>query len=233
MVQKAYETLSDASKRDAYDEQQGLGAAGRGQFNRGMAKARAAAYSDDEYEDMTKHQRRRGPRRSGDGNYDRRWEDDGSHFAGMGQRDDKAWKDFFEESDERGRTHGRDTSRRQRTVYEGDGDYETKFFDDFDDFFNFNDNSYDATRDDTKGADYKADLEVSFLDSINGCETPIHLNKRVVCSACKGRRADLTSETRPRRCFECGGRGTVIGNYGIRKKCPKCEGSGCTSKTRC
>ena len=87
MVQKAYETLSDESKRDAYDEQQGLGAAGRGQFNRGMARARAAAYSDDEYEDMTKHQRRRGPKRSGTGNYERRWEDDGSQFAGMGQRD--------------------------------------------------------------------------------------------------------------------------------------------------
>lgn len=25
----------------------------------------------------------------------------------------------------------------------------------------------------------------------------------------------------------------MIGNYGIRKPCPKCEGSGCTSKSRC
>ena len=55
MVQKAYETLSDDKKRSAYDEQQGLGKAGSRQFNRGMAKARAAAYSDDEYEDMTRY----------------------------------------------------------------------------------------------------------------------------------------------------------------------------------
>ena len=74
---------------------------------------------------------------------------------------------------------------------------------------------------------------MDFLDSVNGCQTKIHLNKRVVCADCKGRRADLSSEHKPRPCFECGGRGSVIGNYGIRKKCPKCEGSGCTFKSRC
>lgn len=43
----------------------------------------------------------------------------------------------------------------------------------------------------------------------------------------------MSSESKPRPCFECGGRGSVIGNYGIRKKCPKCDGSGCTFKTPC
>ena len=37
----------------------------------------------------------------------------------------------------------------------------------------------------------------------------------------------------PRRCFECGGRGSIIGNYGIRKKCPKCYGSGYQVKNHC
>lgn len=38
---------------------------------------------------------------------------------------------------------------------------------------------------------------------------------------------------KPRVCFECGGKGSVIGNYGIRKKCTKCDGCGCIFKTAC
>ena len=59
-VQKAYETLSDQSKRSEYDSQMGLGSAGESQFKRGMdrARARAAAYSEDEYDDLSQFQRR-------------------------------------------------------------------------------------------------------------------------------------------------------------------------------
>ena len=105
-------------------------------------------------------------------------------------------------------------------------------FDEFDDFFNFSDQQgYDASRDDTKGTDYKADLKIGFLEAINGCDKEITLNKRIPCKVCKGRRAD--NENKPRICFECGGRGSVIGNYGIRKKCSKCDGAGCKTKTPC
>lgn len=51
------------------------------------------------------------------------------------------------------------------------------------------------------------------------------MNKRVMCDSCKGTKAKEGSE--PRKCYECGGRGTAIGNYGIRKKCKKCNGAGC------
>ena len=105
-------------------------------------------------------------------------------------------------------------------------------FAEFDDFFQFSDShEHDASRDDTRGADYKADLKISFIDAINGCDTEISLNKRIICFTCKGRRADMSKK--PRVCFECGGRGSVIGNYGIRKKCPKCDGCGCQYKTPC
>lgn len=109
--------------------------------------------------------------------------------------------------------------------------FEEQVFDDFDDFFNFTDSGYDPTRDDTKGQDYKADLEVDFIDAVNGCETEITINKRVVCSKCNGRRADMSSK--PKRCFECGGRGSTISMHGIRKMCLKCNGSGCQVKTPC
>ena len=102
--------------------------------------------------------------------------------------------------------------------------YRRQFFDEFDEFFNFTDQGYDATRDDTKGADVKLNIDINFIDAINGCDTEIVMNKRVVCGKCGGRRADMSKQ--PRRCFECGGRGSVIGNYGIRKKCLKCDGCG-------
>ena len=72
---------------------------------------------------------------------------------------------------------------------------------------------------------------MNFLDAINGADLEIELNKRVVCKSCNGRRADLSKKPRP--CFECGSRGSVIGNYGIRKKCQKCDGSGCQVKVDC
>lgn len=39
--------------------------------------------------------------------------------------------------------------------------------------------------------------------------------------------------SKPRKCFECGGRGSVIGNYNIKKRCAKCEGAGCQPKVFC
>ena len=43
-------------------------------------------------------------------------------------------------------------------------------WDEFDDFFQFNDTSAHS-RDDTKGADYKADVEIEFMDAIKGVNT--------------------------------------------------------------
>lgn len=57
------------------------------------------------------------------------------------------------------------------------------------------------------------------------------MNKRMICQTCKGTKAMPGSS--PRKCFECGGRGSVIGNYGIRKKCLKCNGAGCIVKQPC
>lgn len=52
-----------------------------------------------------------------------------------------------------------------------------------------------------------------------------------MCHSCKGSRAK--AESKPRKCFECGGRGSLIGNYGIKKRCTKCEGAGCIPKVFC
>jgi molecular chaperone DnaJ len=88
-----------------------------------------------------------------------------------------------------------------------------------------------VTRDDTRGADYKARVTLTFEQAVSGAEVEVEMNKRVICNACRGTRAEPGSS--PRKCFECGGRGSYIGNYGIKKRCSKCDGAGCTPKSKC
>ena len=45
-------------------------------------------------------------------------------------------------------------------------------WDEFDEYFQFSDhNQGPASRDDTKGTDYKAEIEIEFMDVINGVKT--------------------------------------------------------------
>ena len=59
-------------------------------------------------------------------------------------------------------------------------------FDEFDEYFDFKRQTEEAgvTRDDTKGADYKSEVEIGFEDAINGTKVEIEMNKRVICSSC-------------------------------------------------
>jgi len=72
---------------------------------------------------------------------------------------------------------------------------------------------------------------VELEQAVKGCEVEVEMDKRVVCGECKGTKAEKASK--PRKCFECGGRGSVEGNYGVRKKCPKCNGAGYSVKQPC
>jgi len=69
------------------------------------------------------------------------------------------------------------------------------------------------------------------MTAIKGGKVAVEMNKRVLCGECKGTKAVRGSK--PRKCFECGGRGSVIGNYGIRKRCMKCNGAGCIVREPC
>ena len=44
-------------------------------------------------------------------------------------------------------------------------------------------------KDETKGADYKADVEISFIESFKGVKKHVEMNKRMICHSCKGTRA--------------------------------------------
>jgi DnaJ-class molecular chaperone len=51
-------------------------------------------------------------------------------------------------------------------------------FEEFDEFFNMHEDQ-EVTRDDTKGADVRQDIEIEFLEGINGCEKELVVDKRV------------------------------------------------------
>ena len=112
LIHEAYEVLSDPAKREQYDHQQGLGGAGTSQFQRGMERARAAAYSDEEYQDMTKYQRHprgRGARR---GMADEEFNDDKSGWADLGQENEKARRDFWEQAEREGQGSRMDSKQK-------------------------------------------------------------------------------------------------------------------------
>lgn len=197
------------------------------------ARARAAAYSDDEYQDISRFQRRKSRARRASMRMEDE-EDWANQDLGFDSGDQEAANEFWRDAESSGKRSRREKRKWTRTTFGEDREaFNKKVFDEFDEFFNFNDQTdYDPHRDDTRGADIKLELELDFLEAVCGTEKEIEINKRVMCLTCKGRRANV-KEQQPRMCFECGGRGSLQGNYGVWKKCPKCDGCGCQVKTPC
>lgn len=74
-------------------------------------------------------------------------------------------------------------------------------------------------------------MKLNFIDSVKGAKVNVEMNKRIVCGDCQGTKAKVG--TNPRKCYECGGRGSVMGNYGVKKRCLKCNGAGYKVKESC
>ncbi len=86
----------------------------------------------------------------------------------------------------------------------------------------------------SQGEDLHYSITLSFMDAINGIETPIQLTRRVVCDVCKG------SGTAPGSgrtvCPDCRGTGQVqrqTGFMNFSSPCPRCGGTGSLSGTPC
>jgi len=207
-AQAAYETLSDDNKRTAYDKKMGLGERMMGganftDYHSAKKKARKTGiFSDDENEEDDFQDLYRGDKRT---HVNRN-----QYKASAGEQD--FWK----------AAQDREESKQQ---------FGKKTWDEFDEFFEFNDEAEGCTRDDTRGADIRQAVEISFSEAIEGTKLTVSQDKRILCHMCKGTRAKPGSQ--PRKCFDCGGRGSVIGNYGIRKRCAKCAGAGCKAKIIC
>ena len=58
-----------------------------------------------------------------------------------------------------------------------------------------------------RGADIIMNVEISFMESVNGIKKDVVFEKRGVCKACSG--SKCKSGTAPTKCAGCGGKGTV------------------------
>jgi molecular chaperone DnaJ len=78
-----------------------------------------------------------------------------------------------------------------------------------------------------RGADLRYDLEIDFIEAVQGCEKEITLSKLDSCESCRGSGSESGSGTKT--CSTCGGRGQVVssrGIFSIAQTCPRCEGAG-------
>ena len=78
-----------------------------------------------------------------------------------------------------------------------------------------------------RGADLRYDLEIDFIEAVQGCEKEVTLSKLDGCEKCRGSGSEGGSSTKT--CTTCGGRGQVVaarGIFSIAQTCPRCEGSG-------
>ena len=82
-----------------------------------------------------------------------------------------------------------------------------------------------------RGADLRYDLEIEFLEAINGCAKEIEINLLDSCSLCKG--SGVRPGSKLKTCSSCNGMGEVkkvtesfFGHMTRIMTCPICEGEG-------
>lgn len=85
-----------------------------------------------------------------------------------------------------------------------------------------------------KGEDITLSLEIPFLDAVKGSQKKVTIERKGVCSTCKG--SKVKPGTSPSKCTNCGGRGVVFfqrGPMSIQTVCTKCKGTGTIIKSYC
>jgi len=104
-------------------------------------------------------------------------------------------------------------------------------FSHFSDIFGFGDlfggRGRGASRGPRRGADLEIQLDLDFMDAVNGLSRDVTIQRNVHCDACSG--SGLKSGASPKNCGTCGGVGQVIQQTGflrIQTGCPACGGAG-------
>src|SRR5688572_4664426 len=110
----------------------------------------------------------------------------------------------------------------------GGGNFNFDFGDISDLFGGFGDifNRGQARQPSGRGADLRAEVSLSFDDSLRGVETQIPVEAEVACRECGGSGAE--EGTSPQICPECKGRGVTVesqGMFGLSHPCPRCQGA--------
>lgn len=104
-------------------------------------------------------------------------------------------------------------------------------FQNFEDIFGFDGGRSNRS---AKGPDVLVNLEIDFMEAINGVQKEISYRIKDACSSCKGSKCKPgTSAT---KCSTCAGKGTVNYRQGplqVQMGCSSCGGVGSTIKTPC
>lgn len=106
-------------------------------------------------------------------------------------------------------------------------------FTDFEDIFGFNMGGRKTKRP-SKGADVVINLELSFMDAINGITKEISYRIQDTCGGCKG--SKCKPGTSPSKCSTCNGKGNINYRQGpmvIQMTCETCSGVGTMVKDPC
>lgn len=85
-----------------------------------------------------------------------------------------------------------------------------------------------------RGNDVSTQLNLDFVEAVNGLTTTLHLTTDAPCSTCHG--SGARPGTAPKPCSRCGGRGMIDDNQGpfsFSSPCPACQGRGAVIETPC
>lgn len=85
-----------------------------------------------------------------------------------------------------------------------------------------------------KGKDIIVNLELNFMDAINGAQKSVNFDRISVCGTCNGSRCKPGSS--PAQCSTCNGSGKVFYKQGfmsIAMECSSCHGEGTTIRNPC
>ncbi len=117
-------------------------------------------------------------------------------------------------------------SRTGFSGFTGFEDIFTSFGDIFEDFFGFGTGRRRATGP-GRGADFRYDLTISFMDAALGKEMEIAVERLESCGTCKG--LGMKQGTKKESCPTCRGSGQVTHSQGfftLRTTCSRCRGQG-------
>ncbi|MFQ5559038.1 MAG: molecular chaperone DnaJ [Nitrospinota bacterium] len=108
-------------------------------------------------------------------------------------------------------------------------------FSTFEDLFGFGGGRRRQRNSPQAGADLRYDLEISFMDAVNGVEQEIVFNRSEKCTPCTGSGVQAGG-TGAVSCTSCGGTGQVTrsqGFFSVSTTCPGCRGEGRKIKDPC
>lgn len=85
-----------------------------------------------------------------------------------------------------------------------------------------------------RGNDLRFDLQIDFMDAVQGKDISLDVPRVVTCATCNG--SGAKPGTQPATCSGCGGRGQIRysqGFFAMARTCPQCGGAGKVIKDPC